>query len=224
YVFSALGFYPLVMGSPEYAVGSPLFTKATVHLENGRDLVVEAPKNSAENVYVQGLKVDGKRWNSTALPHKLLADGGTLEFAMGPKPSKWGSGRDAGPTSLTRGDRAPTPIADISEPGDSPLLDDTSDTAADAASGPVAVADGARVTAYTLTSDDHAEAPGGWRLQGSRDGERWHTLDRRADETFRWNKQTRVFTLPRSAHYTRYRLLPATESSRLGELELLGRR
>ncbi|WP_069993423.1 MULTISPECIES: GH92 family glycosyl hydrolase [Streptomyces] len=224
YVFSALGFYPLVMGSPEYAVGSPLFTKATVHLENGRDLVIEAPKNSAENVYVQGLKVDGKRWNSTALPHELLADGGTLEFAMGPKPSKWGSGRDAGPTSLTRGDRAPTPVADVSEPGDSPLLDDTSDTAADAASGTVPVAGGARVTAYTLTSDDHTEAPGGWRLQGSRDGKRWHTLDRRADETFRWDKQTRVFTLPRSAHYTRYRLLPATEGSRLGELELLGRR
>ncbi|MFE9389130.1 GH92 family glycosyl hydrolase [Streptomyces sp. NPDC006784] len=224
YVFSALGFYPLVMGSPEYAVGSPLFTKATVHLENGRDLVVEAPKNSAENVYVQGLKVDGKRWNSTALPHRLLADGGTLEFAMGPKPSKWGSGRDAGPTSLTRGDRAPTPDGDVSEPGDSPLLDDTSATAADAASGPVPVADGARVTAYTLTSDDHTEAPGGWRLQGSRDGKRWRTLDRRADETFRWDKQTRVFTLPRSAHYTRYRLLPATKDSRLGELELLGSR
>ena len=69
YLFSALGFYPLVMGSGEYAVGSPLFTKATVHLENGRDLVVKAPKNSAKNVYVQGLKVNGKPWNSTALPH-----------------------------------------------------------------------------------------------------------------------------------------------------------
>ncbi|NUS90383.1 MAG: glycoside hydrolase family 92 protein, partial [Streptomyces sp.] len=69
YVFSALGFYPLVMGGSEYAVGSPLFTKATVHLENGRDLVVRAPKNSARNVYIQGLKVNGKPWNSTALPH-----------------------------------------------------------------------------------------------------------------------------------------------------------
>lgn len=56
------------MGSGEYAVGSPLFKKATVHLENGRDLVVKAPKNSTKNVYVQGLKVNGKRWNSTSLP------------------------------------------------------------------------------------------------------------------------------------------------------------
>ena len=59
YLFSALGFYPLQVGSPYYAIGSPLFTKATVHLENGKDIVVNAPENSARNVYVQGLKVDG---------------------------------------------------------------------------------------------------------------------------------------------------------------------
>ncbi|WP_037941492.1 glycoside hydrolase domain-containing protein, partial [Streptomyces toyocaensis] len=47
YLFSSLGFYPLVMGSGEYAIGSPLFKKVTVHLENGRELVVKAPRNSA---------------------------------------------------------------------------------------------------------------------------------------------------------------------------------
>ena len=94
YLFSALGFYPLVMGSGEYAIGSPLFTKATVHLENGHDLTVKAPKNSAKNIYVQGLKVNGKSWNSTALPQDVIAKGGTLEFAMGPKPSAWGSGQE----------------------------------------------------------------------------------------------------------------------------------
>ena len=59
YIFSALGFYPLQVGSPYYAIGSPLFTKPTVHLENGHDLVVSAPNNSARNVYVQGLTVNG---------------------------------------------------------------------------------------------------------------------------------------------------------------------
>ena len=54
YLFSALGFYPLQVGSANYAIGSPLFTKATVHLENGQDLVVKAPNNSDTNVYVQG--------------------------------------------------------------------------------------------------------------------------------------------------------------------------
>src|SRR4030095_11267515 len=45
-VFGALGFYPLQMGSPAYAIGSPLFTKATVNLENGKKIVVNAPNNS----------------------------------------------------------------------------------------------------------------------------------------------------------------------------------
>ena len=44
YLFCALGFYPLVMGSAEYAIGSPLFTKATVHLENGKQIVIKAPE------------------------------------------------------------------------------------------------------------------------------------------------------------------------------------
>ena len=32
---AALGFYPLQVGSPSYAIGSPLFNKATVHLPGG---------------------------------------------------------------------------------------------------------------------------------------------------------------------------------------------
>src|SRR3954451_11554200 len=52
YVFSALGFYPLRMGSPNYAIGSPLFTRAVIHRQGGGDIVVSAPQNSAGNVYV----------------------------------------------------------------------------------------------------------------------------------------------------------------------------
>ncbi len=223
YVFSSLGFYPLVMGSPEYAVGSPLFTKATVRLEGGRDLVIKAPRNSAKNVYVQGLKVNGKTWTSTALPHKLLAKGGTLEFDMGPKPSKWGSGKKAGPTSITRGDAAPSPQRDVTEPDGSPLLDNTSGTAAELTPAPLTVRKGAEATSYTLTSDDRTKAPGGWKLEGSHDGESWRTVDRRAGETFRWDKQTRVFEIDRPGRYERYRLTPDKEGARLAEVELLAR-
>ena len=52
--YLALGFYPLQVGSPNYAIGSPLFKKATIHRDNGRDSVTEAPNNSASNVYVRG--------------------------------------------------------------------------------------------------------------------------------------------------------------------------
>ena len=85
YLFSALGFYPLEMGSPDYAIGSPLFTKATVHLENGRKLVVSAPDNSTRNVYVQGLKVNGKPYDRTSLPHDLLAGGADAGVRDGPR-------------------------------------------------------------------------------------------------------------------------------------------
>ncbi|OKI01188.1 alpha-mannosidase [Streptomyces sp. CB02923] len=221
YVFSALGFYPLVMGSPEYAVGSPLFTKATVHLENGRDLVVKAPRNSARNVYVQGLRVNGKLWNSTALPHALLARGGTLEFAMGPRPSSWGTGKNAAPSSITHDDRVPVPDGDLTTPGNSPLLDDTSDTAASFDSVPVALESAARVSSYTLTSAAKGDAPASWVLEGRDLHGKWRTLDRRSGEPFSWDRQTRVFTVQAPGTYRQYRLTPSTRAT-LAEIELIG--
>ncbi|MEU7245176.1 GH92 family glycosyl hydrolase [Streptomyces sparsogenes] len=227
YVFSALGFYPLVMGGSEYAVGSPLFTKATVHLENGRDLVIRAPKNSARNVYVQGLRVNGKPWGSTALPHSVLARGGTLDFDMGAKPTKWGTGKGAAPTSITTNDKVPTPRRDVTAPPSggpgAELLDDTSKTEATFESVDLPVADGsARVVQYTLTSPaDRAKAPSGWVLQGSRDGEKWTDVDRRSGESFAWDKQTRVFSVHAPGSYERYRLVPEGKAT-LAEVELLG--
>jgi predicted alpha-1,2-mannosidase len=227
YVFSALGFYPLVMGSPEYAVGSPLFTKATVHLENGRELVVKAPRNSKRNVYVQGLKVNGERWHSTALPHRLLARGGTLEFDMGPRPSKWGTGERNAPTSITKGGEVPSPPRDLTLPSaNRPLVDDTSKTrGAFSASTELELKPGAggkRIASYTLTSADAKDAPHGWTLEASDDGERWKKVDRREDESFRWDRQTRVFAVDRPGTYRHYRLVPDGRSSVLSEIELLG--
>ncbi|TQE36007.1 glycoside hydrolase family 92 protein [Streptomyces ipomoeae] len=219
YLFSALGFYPLVMGSGEYAVGSPLFTKATVHLENGEDLVVKAPKNSARNVYVQGLKVNGRAWRSTSLPHALIAKGGVLEFDMGPKPSRWGTGESAAPVSITKDDKVPSPRADAVE-GDGELFDDTSSTKASVTSVELPTPAGAKAVQYTLTSSDRTEAPTGWTLQGSADGTTWQTLDRRTGESFAWDRQTRAFSVPAPRTFRHHRLVldgPAT----LAEVELL---
>ncbi|WP_030622485.1 GH92 family glycosyl hydrolase [Streptomyces sclerotialus] len=220
YVFSALGFYPLVMGQPEYAIGSPLFTKATVHLENGRDLVIRAPKNSARNVYVQGVKVNGKPWNSTALPHSVLARGGTLDFAMGPEPSRWGTGAHAAPTSITKGDAVPAPAGDVTAPDGSALFDNTSDTSASFGTAAADLTEASRVTSYTLTSAARADAPDGWVLEGSRDGRRWTTVDRRSAESFTWDKQTRVFSVGHPGTYRHYRLVPSGRAT-LAEVELL---
>ncbi|WP_181383846.1 GH92 family glycosyl hydrolase [Streptomyces sp. NWU339] len=219
YLFSSLGFYPLVMGSGEYAIGSPLFTKATVHLENGRELVVKAPKNSAKNVYVQGLKVNGKRWNSTSLPHSLIAKGGVLEFDMGPRPSTWGTGKDAAPVSITQDGKVPAPRKDVLK-GEGALFDDTSATGATVSTVDLPVTGETKAAQYTLTSSDAAEAPTGWVLQGSSDGRTWKDLDERADESFRWDRQTRAFSVDRPKAYGHYRLV-LTDESALTEVELL---
>ncbi|MGW1157984.1 GH92 family glycosyl hydrolase [Streptomyces sp. NPDC002519] len=220
YVFSALGFYPLVMGSGEYAIGSPLFKKATVHLQNGRDLVINAPENSTRNVYIQGLKVNGRAWTSTALPHALLSRGGVLDFDMGPRPSAWGSGTNAAPVSITQDDKVPAPRADVLK-GDGPLFDDTSVTEAAVTSVDLPVAGSTRAVQYTLTSPaDHTKAPTGWTLQGSGDGTQWTTLDQRSDQAFPWDRQTRAFSIPHPGTYAHYRLVLNTEST-LAEVELL---
>ncbi|MFF4605082.1 GH92 family glycosyl hydrolase [Streptomyces sp. NPDC001339] len=222
YLFSSLGFYPLVMGSGEYAIGSPQFTKVTVHLENGRDLVVKAPRNSARNVYVQSLRVNGRTWHSTRLPHQLIARGGTLEFTMGPRPSAWGTGENAAPTSLTQDDAVPTPPRDTTLPGSTPLTDNTSTTAQTLTTAPLPTRPHTRVTSYTLTSAADAKAPQTWTLEGSNDGKTWHTLDHRTAEPFPWPRQTRPFTLPAPATYHHYRLRIPTPAT-LSEVELLAK-
>ncbi|MGB8945672.1 MAG: GH92 family glycosyl hydrolase [Streptomyces sp.] len=221
YLFSSLGFYPLVMGSGEYAIGSPQFTKMTVHMDGGRDLVVKAPKNSAKNIYVQGLKVNGKKWTSTALPHKEIARGGVLEFDMGPEPSSWGTGKNAQPASVTQDDEVPSPRGDALK-GDGALFDNSSKTEATSeAAVDLPVGKETKAVQYTLTSaTDKAKAPRGWVLQGSADGEKWKDLDKRSGESFAWDKQTRVFTVDRPGTYAHYRLVP-DGSATLAEVELL---
>ncbi|WP_211303100.1 GH92 family glycosyl hydrolase [Allonocardiopsis opalescens] len=242
YIFSALGLYPLQMGSPEYAIGSPLFTRATVHLENGADLVIEAPGNSAENVYVQGVRVNGAEHTSTSLPHELIAEGGVIEFDMGPEPSDWGTGADAAPPSLTEGDAPPSPMRDITADGTTtaaeadgtevdaaPLVDDRSTTDAAFAGPAFTVTHQAgdraeRPEYYTLTSGEAEGDPASWRLHGSYDGTTWSVIDERSGEEFRWRRQTRPFRIEAPGRYTHYRLevtAASGETAALSEFELL---
>ena len=82
YVFSALGFYPVCPGADEYAVGAPLFRHATIHLENGQKIEIEAPQNSPENRYVGKLSFDGKPLAEPFLRYSELKEGATVRFDM----------------------------------------------------------------------------------------------------------------------------------------------
>ena len=88
YVFSALGFYPVTPGTGEYVIGSPLFRKATVKMADGKVLVIDAPANSPENVYVSDLSLNGKKVEVNYVTHSQLQAGGKLEFSMSPVPDR----------------------------------------------------------------------------------------------------------------------------------------
>ena len=102
YIFTAMGFYPYLHAVPEYVIGSPIFDEVTIRTPAGGKFVVEAHHNSAENQYVQSMKVNGKPWNKTFLPHSVISNGDKVEFEMGPKPSNWGTSPDARPYSMSK--------------------------------------------------------------------------------------------------------------------------
>ena len=105
YIFSAMGFYPYLHSVPEYTIGSPIFDAVTLNLPNGATCVITAKDNSAENMYVQSMCINGKAWDKSFLPHEALVNGGTIEFKMGPKPSKWGTSEASRPYSMTPRDQ-----------------------------------------------------------------------------------------------------------------------
>jgi putative alpha-1,2-mannosidase len=99
YIFGALGIYPVCPGRPEYGLGSPLFPKAVLHLENGRDFTIIAPGASAENQYIQSARLNGKPFNQCWISHAAILAGGKLEFELGPAPNpEWGRMRPASET------------------------------------------------------------------------------------------------------------------------------
>ncbi|MEV0893524.1 GH92 family glycosyl hydrolase [Promicromonospora sp. NPDC050262] len=100
YVLAALGLYPLEIGSPRWAVTSPLFERAVVHRPDG-DLVIEAP-GAAGRQYVAGLDVAGgdgaagvdvaaaRAVTTPSIDNGDLVGGATLRFALSETPTRWG--------------------------------------------------------------------------------------------------------------------------------------
>ncbi|WP_161889100.1 GH92 family glycosyl hydrolase [Pontibacter russatus] len=87
YVLSALGLYSVTPGVDQYVFGSPVFEKATISLENGKQFTVEALNNSKENVYIQSATLNGKPYSHNYIRHQDIANGGVLRFEMGSKPA-----------------------------------------------------------------------------------------------------------------------------------------
>lgn len=90
-VFSSLGFYPITPGVPVYTIGSPIFEKSTIRLQNNKLFTVLAKGASAKNKYIQKAFMNGKEIFKPVFTHDELMQGGTLELVLGSKPNKkWG--------------------------------------------------------------------------------------------------------------------------------------
>lgn len=229
YVLSALGLYPLEIGTSRWAVTSPLFEHAVVHRPDG-DLVVEA-SGAADRWYVAGLELsdaDGAARAVTApsVEHGDLTGGATLRFALSGTPTRWGvptpEGAATGSPSLPwrravggwRGAEGPLP-----------RLTDGDLTTAAAASGTLEwepsgeVPAGAVLRAYTLTSSAGAGdpyPPTAWRLV-AQDG---RVLDERSGEVWRWPGQLRPFVLDEPVPLAGLRL-ELRDGGALTQVELL---
>ncbi|MEX0273496.1 MAG: GH92 family glycosyl hydrolase, partial [Flavobacteriaceae bacterium] len=91
YIFSSLGFYPVLPGSDEYAIGSPLVEEAIIRLENGKTITINTVGQGEKNVYIQKVELNGKELDTPILRHGDINKGGRLVFHLGKKPNRiWG--------------------------------------------------------------------------------------------------------------------------------------
>jgi predicted alpha-1,2-mannosidase len=88
YVFSAMGFYPVTPAVDQYVIGAPLFKKVILNLDNGKTVVINAPKNNSDNRYIQGLKYNAKPYTKNWFSHSGLLKGAVIDFDMSATPNK----------------------------------------------------------------------------------------------------------------------------------------
>ncbi len=100
YIMSAMGFYPVLPGDPMYVIGTPIFDKVTINLENGKKFVIQANNVSERNIYIQSAKLNGKAYTKSWFSHQAIVDGGKLVFQMADKPNfDWGTSITDRPTT-----------------------------------------------------------------------------------------------------------------------------
>ena len=103
YVLSALGIYAVCPGTDQYVLGSPVFRKATITMENGNKFVIEAEGNDMDHVYIAEAALNGQPWDKNYITYGDLERGGKLTLKMAGAPAKGrGTSKSAAPFSLSQ--------------------------------------------------------------------------------------------------------------------------
>ena len=103
YVLSALGMYSVCPGTDEYVVGSPIFKKATISLENGNKFVIEGKNNNEDNVYIERATFNGNDYTKNYIRYGEIMNGGILSLQMSKQPNKnKGTKKEDKPFSLSK--------------------------------------------------------------------------------------------------------------------------
>lgn len=241
YVLSSIGFYPLNMGSDEFAIGSPQFKEVTINLENNKKLVVKANNNSKENVYVDSMYVNGEKYDESFIKYNVLENGGTIEFNMSSKPNKSRVSDTDELTSITTGDNKPQVYTDFTSQADTSgtsgvtdldkLYDNNSNTKTKVDANTTLMFkfnEKKTVRMLTLTSADSGRTPDKAQIYGDNNDNNWQLLGEYNDGYelyFGLGRYTRPFSISadKVGSYSRYKVvLTGREEPYLSEVELLG--
>ena len=100
YILSSMGFYPVNPANGYYVFGSPLFDHAEISLPEGKTFTIETENNSAENIYIQSVELNGEAYERSYISHEAIVNGGSLKFVMGSEPNRnFGTAPSARPSS-----------------------------------------------------------------------------------------------------------------------------
>lgn len=103
YVLSAMGIYSVCPGTDQYVLGSPVFNKITLTMENGKQFIIEARGNGKDNVYIQSATLNGVPYTHNWITYADIVGGGVLHFEMGAQPNVMrGISRADRPFSLSK--------------------------------------------------------------------------------------------------------------------------
>ena len=83
FVFSAMGFFPVCPGRPEYVLTTPLFTDMVIWCETGNEMKISADPDAIHSCFSE-ISLNGQEHLNALITHQQIIDGGDLIFKVLP--------------------------------------------------------------------------------------------------------------------------------------------